>query len=174
MAGKANFAPDDWARVVASPMVITMAITAADPSGLWGMLKESMSSGWSLLEVKKDASANPLAKAVADDITNSTIRSAARERMQAQFKGARVEEIKTRAIEELRAVASLLDAKAPGEAPGFKVWLQQVGRKAAEAGAEGGFLGFGGVAVSDAEKATLGDISRALGLPTESSQGLAS
>ena len=69
MAGKANFAPDDWARVVASPMVITMAITAADPSGLWGMLKESMSSGWSLLEVKKDASANPLAKAVADDIT---------------------------------------------------------------------------------------------------------
>jgi hypothetical protein len=33
----------------------------------------------------------------------------------------------------------------------------------AEASAEGGFLGIGGVQVSDAEKATLGDISKALG-----------
>ena len=30
---------------------------------------------------------------------------------------------------------------------------------------EGGFLGFGGTAVSDAEKATLADISSALNLP---------
>ena len=37
-------------------------------------------------------------------------------------------------------------------------WYQ----KAAEAGNEGGFMGFGGVAVSDAEKATLADISAAL------------
>ena len=33
---------------------------------------------------------------------------------------------------------------------------------AAEAGKEGGFMGFGGVAVSDAEKATLAEISTAL------------
>jgi hypothetical protein len=33
----------------------------------------------------------------------------------------------------------------------------------AEAGTEGGFLGFGGVNVSDAEKATLGEISKILG-----------
>ena len=36
-----------------------------------------------------------------------------------------------------------------------KPWLWSVARKSAEAGKEGGFLGFGGVAVSDAEKATL-------------------
>jgi len=34
----------------------------------------------------------------------------------------------------------------------------------AEASTEGGFLGFGGVRVSDAEKATLTEISSALGL----------
>jgi len=38
-----------------------------------------------------------------------------------------------------------------------------VAQKAAEAGNEGGFLGFGGVAVSEAEKATLAEISTALG-----------
>jgi len=34
---------------------------------------------------------------------------------------------------------------------------------AAEASMEGGFLGFGGVQVSDAEKATLADIAKAFG-----------
>jgi hypothetical protein len=37
------------------------------------------------------------------------------------------------------------------------------GQKVAEAATEGSFLGFGGVRVSDAEKATLDDISKALG-----------
>jgi hypothetical protein len=34
MAGKSNLTPEEWARVVASPMVAGMAITAEDPSGL--------------------------------------------------------------------------------------------------------------------------------------------
>src|SRR4051812_35549895 len=55
-------------------------------------------------------------------------------------------------VEELRSVASLLDTKAPQEAMAFKRWLREVAQKAAEAANEGGFLGFGGVAVSDAEK----------------------
>ena len=59
--------------------------------------------------------------------------------------------------------AGILDEKAPEDAAAFKVWLLQVAQKAAEAGTEGGFLGFGGVAVSDAEKATLAEISAALG-----------
>jgi hypothetical protein len=39
-------------------------------------------------------------------------------------------------------------------------WISQ---KVAEADVEGAFLGFGGVRVSDAETATLRDISKALG-----------
>src|SRR5919112_4788026 len=163
MAGKPDFAPEEWARVVASPMVASMAITAADPSGLWSLLKEAMAGGWSLLDAKQNAAANPLAKAVAEDITTPETRTAARDRMQAQFKGAQIGEIKGKAVEELRAVAALVDAKAPEDAAGFKGWLQEVARKAAEAGNEGGFMGFGGVAVSDAEKATLAEISSALG-----------
>lgn len=163
MAGKSNFTQEEWARVVASPMVAGMAITAADPSGLWGLLKEAMAGGWSLLEAKQSAGANALVKAVADDITKPETRTAARDRMQARFQGAQLGEIKGRAIEELRAVSALVDAKAPEDAAGFKAWLRAVAQKAAEAGNEGGFMGFGGVAVSDAEKATLAEISTALG-----------
>lgn len=164
MADKASFTPEEWARVVASPMVAGMAITAADPSGLWGLLKEAMSGGWALAEVKQGSQQNTLVKAIADDITTPDTRTAARDRMQAQFKGAQVGELKGRAIEELRAVSALVDTKAPEDAAGFKAWLNEVARKAAEAGNEGGFLGFGGVAVSDAERATLAEISAALGV----------
>jgi hypothetical protein len=163
MAGKANFTPEEWARVAASPMIVSMAITAADPSGLWGLLKESMAGGWALLAAKQDAQANPLVKAVADDIADPGTRDAVRESFQARFKGSQFADVKTKAIDELRAVAGILDAKAPQDASAFKAWLREVAQKAAEAGNEGGFLGFGGVAVSDAEKATLTEISGALG-----------
>jgi hypothetical protein len=42
--------------------------------------------------------------------------------------------------------------------------LRHTSQAVAEAAPEGGFLGFGGVRVSDAEKATLAEISGALGL----------
>jgi hypothetical protein len=162
VAGKLSFTPDEWARVVASPLVAGMAITAADPSGLWGLLKEAFSGGRALLDAKQGATANPLARAIADDITTPETRTAARDRMQAQFKGVQLSELKSKAVDELRQVAAIVNSKAPEDAAGFKAWLQSVAQQAAEAGNEGGFLGFGGVAVSDAERATLGEISAAL------------
>ena len=70
--------------------------------------------------------------------------------------------MKEAALAELRTISGVVDAKAPDDAVAFKDWLREVAQKAAEAGTEGGFLGFGGVAVSDAEKATLAEISAAL------------
>src|SRR5215208_5764452 len=128
-----------------------------------GARRDKPDGGWSLLDAKQNAAANPLAKAVAEDITTPETRTAARDRLQEQFKGAQLDEIKGKAIQELRAIAALVDAKAPEDAAGFKAWLRDVAQKAAEAGNEGGFLGFGGVAVSDAERATLAEISTALG-----------
>ncbi len=57
-----------------------------------------------------------------------------------------------------------LHAKAPDDAAAFKSWLREISQKVAEAAAEGSILGFGGVRVSDAEKATLRNISTALGM----------
>src|SRR5688500_19897349 len=88
--------------------------------------------------------------------------------LQAQFKGVPLGELKSKAIVELRNVAAIVEAKAPDDASPFKAWLQDVAQKAAEAGSEGGFLGFGGVAVSDAERATLAEITAALSTSTDS------
>jgi len=41
MADKSSFTPDEWKVVLSSPMLAGLAVTLAEPSGLWGMLKES-------------------------------------------------------------------------------------------------------------------------------------
>jgi hypothetical protein len=74
--------------------------------------------------------------------------------------GARLDEIKGRALEALRETVALVDQKAPGEAKTFNGWLAQIANTVAEAGTEGGFLGFGGVKASYAERATLSEISQ--------------
>ena len=134
MANKASFTPDEWSRIVGSPMVVGMAVTASDPSGLWGMLKEGMAGGWAMLQARQDPQANELIKAVAGDFATAETRDATRNALQAKFKVKDIAEIKTKAIEELRAVSALLDAKAAGDAAAFKGWLRDIAQKAAEAG----------------------------------------
>ena len=59
----------------------------------------------------------------------------------------------------------LLAAKAsPAEAQAYKQMLVDVAQQAADASNEGGFLGFGGVRVSDKEKAFIAEVKRAAGL----------
>jgi hypothetical protein len=164
MATKASFSPEEWTKVLQSVMMAGIAVTAAEPSGLWGTLKESMVAGHALLEAKTDTKSSELIRAVVADFETSEGRAAAREQLQATLSGSKPAEVKSKAVAAVRDAAVLLDAKAPSDAPAFKAWLRHISEAVAEASSEGGFLGFGGVRVSDAEKATLGEISGALGL----------
>ena len=166
MAGKADFTPDEWKTILESTMMAGIAVTAADPSGLWGTLQESMASAKAVLGASHDAAADELVKAVSADFETSEGRSTAREGLSAQLGGSKPSEITGKAIQVLRQAADLVEAKAARDAPGFKAWLCTISQKVAEASTEGGVLGFGGVRVSEAEKATLEQISAALGLPT--------
>jgi hypothetical protein len=88
-------------------------------------------------------------------------RSTARDGLKEKFTGSKPAEIKAKCIETLRQAGAVVDAKAPGDAAAFKSWLRQISQHVAEASNEGGFLGIGGVPVSEAEKATLTEISSA-------------
>jgi hypothetical protein len=164
MADKSTFTGDEWKLLLESVMMAGIAVTAAEPSGLWGMLKESIANSSALLQAKADTAANPLVKAIVGDFETSEGRAAARDGLQAKLKGAKPQEIKARCIETLQQARAVVDTKAPADSDGFKTWLYQISQKVAEASKEGGFLGIGGVAVSEAEKATLGEISSALQL----------
>lgn len=164
MADKSSFTQDEWTLLLQSPMLAGMAITAADPNGLWGLLKESFAGGTALAKAISAPDANPLVKAVAADFSAGEARSAARDGLKAKFANSQPSDVKTKSIEALRQVSPLLEAKAPGDAAAFRSWLRQISQTTAEAASEGGgLLGFGGVQVSEAEKATLAEISSALG-----------
>jgi len=164
MADKSNFTLDEWKLLLESVMMAGIAITAADPSGLWGLLKESFASSSELVKVRMDPGANALIKAVVADFGNAEGRSTARDALKEKLRGLKPAEIPAKCIETLRQVSAIVDAKAPADAVAFKGWLRQISQHVAEAAPEGGFLGMGGVTVSDKEKATLKQISDALKL----------
>jgi hypothetical protein len=163
MATKADFTAEEWKTIIGSPMLAGMAVTLAEPSGIWGMLKEGMASGRALLEAKRDAGASELAKAIVADMESSQGRGDAREGLKAELTGKSPAEMKQQVLATLTRVGQLIDAKAPADAPAFKAWLNHVAQMVAEASTEGGFMGFGGVQVSEAEKASIAEVAKALG-----------
>jgi len=164
MTDKTNFTPDEWKLLMEGVMAAGIAVTAAEPSGLIGVLKEGFASSSALVQAKMDPGTSALVKAVVGDFETSEGRSAARDGLKQKLSGGSPAQMKDKCIEILRDAGALLDRKAPADAAAFKGWLQQISRHVAEAASEGGLLGFGGVKVSDAEKATLADIAGALKL----------
>lgn len=166
MATKADFTPDEWKLLPQSPLVAGVAISAADPSGLIGMMKESMASARALLQAKGDPDADALVKAVAGAFETSEGRGLAQDGVKAAISGSEAPaDMVEKAIDSLKAASALLDAKGGADARPFKTWLASVAKSVAEAAPEGGFLGFGGTEVSAAEKATVAQIAAALGVP---------
>ena len=165
MANKQNFKPEEWTKILESTMLAGMAVSAAEPSGLLGALKEAVASSSTLAAAaKSDAGANELVKAVVSDFETKEGRAAVQEALRQQLAGAKKPgDVVQRSLANLKEVSAILNAKAPQDAAGFKAWLQTISKNVAEASSEGGFLGIGGVKVSEAEKATLADISKALG-----------
>jgi hypothetical protein len=163
MANKQSFTPDEWTKVLESVMLAGVAVSAAEPSGLWGTLKEGFASSSEIAKAQLDPGTNELIKAAIADLETSEGRASVQEALRKGFTGAKPADAVQRSLANLREVSTILAAKAPGDAPAFKAWLTGIGRKVAEASSEGGFLGIGGMQVSDAEKATLGDIAKALG-----------
>ena len=71
MTDKSNFTPDEWNLLLESPMAAGIAISAAEPSGLWGLLKESFASGTELAKAKVEPEIDVLIKAVVTDFGNA-------------------------------------------------------------------------------------------------------
>jgi len=162
MADKSTFTTDEWTTLLESVMAAGLAVSAAEPSGLWGLLKESFASGKMLVKAKMDTGSNPLIKAVVDDFATSEGRTTSHDALKETLSGKKPAEVKTACIAILGKVPGVLSAKAPADADAFKNWLREISQSVAEASTEGGFLGTGGVAVSDAEKATITEVSSAL------------
>jgi len=110
-----------------------IAVSAAEPSGLWGLLKESFAEGNALMTAKLDPGADALIKAVVADFETAEGRSTARDGLKEKLTGSKPSEITAKCIETLRQAGAVVDAKAPGDAAAFKGWLRQISQHVAEA-----------------------------------------
>ena len=113
MATKADFTPDEWKLLLQSPLIAGVAISAADPSGLIGMMRESMASARALIQAKTDPNADALVKAVGGEFETSEGRGLAQDGVKTAITGAKTPaEIVSKAVDALKGPPPCLTPKA--------------------------------------------------------------
>jgi hypothetical protein len=155
MTSKQDFTDEEWTRVRRAPLVAGVAISLADPGGPIEVAKETAAT---LRSATLPPSQEELLAAVAFDV-----QALARQRQNplGDFRPTGGQQI----LEELRAVNELVTAKAtPQEVEAFRRWLVAAAQAAADAGKEGGFLGFGAERVSAGEQRMLDQVRAAVGM----------
>ena len=157
MSTKADFSADEWDLLRSSPLMASILVVAASPSGPIGLIQESTAAGKMIIQTAQSAQ-TPLLKSLAEDLTQHMS-------IPKPPPGATPDKVQAAASEILKRTSALLAQKAtPEETSEIKQWLAKVAQATAEATKEGGFLGFGGVLVSDQEKAALASVNSTLGL----------
>ncbi len=158
MATKTDFSESEWKAIVGALPMTGLAVACASPNGPFGMMKEMMSVALTVADVMKAGSSTPIIQAIVDDMKARGTKP----EMPADIKT--TEAGSAAALAHLKTVAASIDAKCSAEeAAAFKKWLVALAQRVAEASNEGGFFGFGGVRVSDAEKKAISEVEAALG-----------
>lgn len=158
-----EFTDEEQRLLRASLEAAAVAVSAASP----GRKEETVSEGFAaasfVLGSRGDYVTNPLVGSV---ILALEARVRAEQHIPDYLEVASAAGAREWAMDTLRSVVVLLDARAtPDEAAGYREWLMGVASTVAAAGKEDqGFLGRGGVAVNETERAALAEIADVLGL----------
>jgi hypothetical protein len=155
MTSKQDFTDEEWVRIRRAPLVAGVAISLADPGGPIEVAKETMAS---LRSATLPPSQEELLASMALDVQALAQH---RQNPLGDFKPRSGQQV----LEELRAVNEIVQAKAtPEEVEAFRGWLVAAAQAAADAGKEGGFMGFGAERVSAGERQMLDQVRAALGM----------
>jgi len=153
VAVKNRFDKEQWAQVRSSPLAAAAAVIFASPSGMGGAAREV---GSALAAIAEHAE-----KAAATSMLTTAFSSGLNVDSFSQFTA---NTSRSSILQTIASAASAVDMLNADEAQDFKSMIMDVAQKTAEASKEGGFLGFGGTKISDAEAAVLEEIRRTLAL----------
>lgn len=147
MTAKADFNAEEWALVAQAPALAGMRVIAADRGGT---LRESVSMARAYAEARQGKADGLMGELLASPPLVDP-RSA--------------QQLSQTGTEKLREALAILRGKAtPDEVSAYQSFVLDVAETVAKAHKEGGFLGIGGKAVSDRERAALEEIAGALGV----------
>lgn len=162
MATKTDFSATEWETLRDAPHVVVLAVAAAGGSGLFGSIKEAMAPAGTLVEALQGE--NQLLRQICDkeEIKASIESLKGMAKSSGDFKSVQAA-FRKAATDNSKAALDLLKRKGtPEDVAAFKYFLLKLGEKVANAAKEGAFLGFGGVRVSEEERAILAELAQAL------------
>jgi hypothetical protein len=165
MATKSAFTDQEWSTLRDVPQVVALAVAFSGASGVVGTLKEAFSSSASLVEGMKSES--ELIRSLCSREEISAGQQALRGSLP-QIKGGDLASAKQKlsqlAVEKAQAALEILRSKgSPQDVDAYRSFVKGLGERVAQSAKEGGFLGFGGERVSEAERQMLASLDSALG-----------
>jgi hypothetical protein len=161
----------EWFTLVEGTGGAMGAVVAAQPSGMSGFDKEMTAAHAAMQELAGQQWKSAFMAAFTGEILTGTreqdaeYQKFAEEQKQSQPRTTTSEAAVGRSLESIRGAVALVEGKFGAEAAAeYKQYLYTVSERVAAAAKEGGFLGIGGVMVSDAEKAALEQVKQTLGI----------
>lgn len=165
MSVRDEYTAEEWQQIVTAPAAIIAAVIGVSPGGPIQIGQEISAAVKAFERAAQELASNPLIAAVLIELKGrfeSYIGKAAPADV-VEFDIIALAKDPAAATALCRQVVQVLAAKAPAaQAEPYRRWLLTLGEAVAQAGKEGGFLGIGGEAVSDAERALLGELAGAL------------
>jgi len=161
---RSAFTADEWTLLRVTPSFVAVGVVAADASGLFASLKETLAGVNEASAALGSSSDLELFQALAADRSAPAVPDV-EPLLGDGPKDAQLENFKTAVLERVSAVVELLNHKASAtETDAYRRLLVRVAQRAASAAKEGGFLGIGGVRVSEKERAFIEMVSRSAGI----------
>ncbi len=162
MTTKDDYTAAEWQLLIDIPSLVGTAVMVSAHSGL-GSMKEAFAIARGVLGAKDGYEQNELIQSLTESRIKDGMKSKIESVTDNPYRGMSASELAEVVTEKCRAVSELLAAKSTEEeAADYKQWSLSVGQQVANAAKEGGFLGIGGVRVSEAEKQILETIETAL------------
>lgn len=164
MTTQSAFTSEEWTALLDATILSGAYIVLSSPSGLGGVLKESIGLSLAIADAVKDPEAGDLAQALATEFTKKEMQQELKQ-VQLDMDSSNPQAYKQQAIDKLHQAAAIVEQKVSAEeATGLKRWWYTTAERTAHAAKEGSFLGISGERVSEEEKAALQEIAAALGL----------
>jgi hypothetical protein len=149
---RARFTREELEQIHTAPMAAYAIIAKASISGIRSSVAEIKAAHEVGLELLKEV--EPVS--LLGTVFGAGLTSSEAAELQQEIAG------DGQLIETIRSATAIVKAKAADELEDFRALVLEVAQRVAAAGKEGGFLGFGGVKVSEKETAAIGQITAAL------------
>jgi hypothetical protein len=162
MATKTDFTAQEWETLRDAPHLVMLSVATAGGSGPLGSIKEAFAPAGAIVAAAKGN--NALLREICDQeelkAAQKSIRGTIKWGSDVQ---ALRDEMQTAAADKAAQAYSILKQKTSTEdVDAYRHLLVDIAERTAQAAKEGSFLGFGGERVSEAERAVITRISKAL------------